>query len=101
MAERLNERVKVQLGRELVTMPWDSRQALLDRPRPLESMQPIVAAFEAVGTSRPVTLKPEHKEPLLAVVEAWLEEVDVPGLPAGIFELRNALHDDVADAKSA
>ena len=101
MAARLNERVKVQLGRELITMPWDSRQALLGRLRPLEPMQPIIAAFQAVGTSRPVTLKPEEKEPLLRVVEAWLEEVDAPGLPSGIFDLRNPLHDDLADARSA
>ena len=31
---------------------------------------------------------------LLVIVEAWLVEVSLDGLPEGMFELRNALHDE-------
>lgn len=92
--------VNVQLGREAVELPWASREALLARLRAVESTDAIVRAIEAVGTSRPVTLNAEQKPVVLGVVEAWFEEVDLAGLPAGIVELRNALHDDIADAQS-
>jgi hypothetical protein len=79
-------------------LPWSSRQELLARLRAVELTDAIVRAFEAAGASRPVTLKPEQKPVLFSVVEAWLVEVDLAGLPAGIFQVRNALHDDLADA---
>jgi hypothetical protein len=80
--------VKVQLNRELIEVPWSSREALLVRLRAAEETDAIVQAFEAVGTSRPVTFKPEHKPVLLGAVEAWLDEAGVPDVPAGILDLR-------------
>jgi hypothetical protein len=83
--------VKVQLGRELIEVPWSSRDALLVRLRAYEEMGAIVQAFEAVGTSRPVIFKPEHKPVLLGAVEAWLEDLDASDVPAGIIDLKKAL----------
>jgi hypothetical protein len=94
---RLN-RVIVAGSREstTVTIPWDSRDALLERLRREGEAEDIVAAFRAVGTTSPVKLKPEAKRRLLATCEVWLMEARTQGLPPGIFELRNALQDESA-----
>jgi hypothetical protein len=57
----------------------------------------VVLAFEAVGAPVPVRLEPAGKRVLLQVVEAWLGEVTVDGLPAGVWELRNGLRNELAD----
>jgi hypothetical protein len=74
-------------------LPWASRTALLDEIRHLESAKPIVDAFEAVGTSRPVTLTPEQKGVLIELIEFWATQTRVGprGLAEGLEELRNAL----------
>jgi hypothetical protein len=56
VTERGIDRVRIALSCETVTIPWESRQALLDRLRRVESLTGVVEAFEAVGTSRPVEL---------------------------------------------
>jgi hypothetical protein len=94
---RLN-RVIVAGSRESTTVeiPWDSRDALLDRLRREGDAEPIIAAFQAVGATRPVQIPRQAKRRLLEVCEAWLAEATTEGLPPGIFELRNALHDERA-----
>jgi hypothetical protein len=70
--------------------------------RHLESAKPTIAAFEAVGVSRPVALTTEQKRLLIEVIESWGGQVQgglTNGLPEGVFELRNALHDDLHDAQ--
>jgi hypothetical protein len=79
-----------------VEIPWDSRDALLERLRREGDADEIIAAFQAGGATRPVKLKPEAKRRLLTSCEAWLMEATTHGLPPGIFELRNALHDELA-----
>jgi hypothetical protein len=69
---------------------------MLERLRREGDVGPIVAAFEAVGATSPVKIPRSAKPRLLAIVEAWLFEVHTSGLPDGIFELRNALHDESA-----
>jgi hypothetical protein len=100
LPERPNNRVKVSLSRGDVVLPWASRTALLDEIRHLDSAKPIVDAFEAVGTSRPVTLTDEQKGTLAELVEFWATQTrdGFEGLPEGLFELRNALHDDLHDS---
>jgi hypothetical protein len=36
---------------------------------------------------------------LLQVVEAWLGQATVNGLPAGVWELQNKLHHELADGE--
>jgi hypothetical protein len=48
-------------GLSYLERPWDSRAALLEEIRQLDSARPIIDAFEAVGVSRPVTLRQEQK----------------------------------------
>jgi hypothetical protein len=64
-------------------------------PSHVEDARPIVAAFEAVGTSRPVTLPLEEKKTLLVLVEDWLEELgrSIEYLPEGVWGMRDVLHD--------
>jgi hypothetical protein len=87
-----NVSVEVLTARGGVRIPWESRQALLERIRENTETKMIVAAFEAVGTSRPVDLDDHGKTALLLILSTWLAEASVPEqLPPGIFELRTAL----------
>ena len=98
MAERSIDRVRIAVGRETISIPWDSRQALLERLRPLDSMREVVATFWGFGTSRPVTLTPQEAADLLDVLSAWADEVGgYSGLPDGLAELWHALVDDLAE----
>jgi len=42
MGERGIDRVQVALGSETVTIPWESRQALLERLQGVEPMRDVV-----------------------------------------------------------
>jgi hypothetical protein len=98
MPERL-DRVRIQLASqpEPLEISWDTRNELLDRLS--ADQDSLEAAFLAVGASRPVTLELADKEALLSVIEAWGAELgDYRQLPAGLFELRNALINDLHDA---
>jgi hypothetical protein len=92
------DHVEIPLGRETITLPWASREALLGQFKHLDSMLDIRRQFENVGTSRPVQLTREQKRDLLQVIVQWAsEEGGYDRLPEGIFDLRNALHDDLHD----
>ena len=96
------DRIEIPLGRETVRLPWASREALLDQFKHLDSMSDMRRTFENVGTSRPVQLTQEQKGDLLGVIVTWAsEEGGYDRLPDGIFDLRNALHDDLHDTEAA
>jgi hypothetical protein len=100
MVDRMNDRVRISYSRGEVKIPWASRAALLEEIRHGEAAVTIVAAFEGVGTSRPVVLAADEGWVLLELIEFWGTQVSggvTDGLPEGIFELRNALHDDLYD----
>ena len=63
MGERGIDRVQVALSRQTISIPWESRQSLLERLQGVESMRDVVGTFWAVGTSRPVELTPEQGRP--------------------------------------
>jgi hypothetical protein len=90
---------RIALSRNTVELPWASRAPLLARVRRHDAGLQVVLAFEAVGATVPVRLKPAEKRALLQVVEAWFSEVTVDGLPAGVWELRNELQNELADGK--
>ena len=95
--ERGNEWVRIGTSRSEVGIPWASWQALLERLRGVSREKEIVDAFEAAGTSSPVVLEPVDKHMLLAVIQFWIAEVSLAGLPEGIEELQSALIDDARD----
>jgi hypothetical protein len=90
---------QVALSGKTIELPWASRAPLLDRLREHDDGLPVVLAFEAVGSTRPVQLQPAGKRVLLQVVEAWYSEVTVKGLPAGVWELRNDLQVELASGE--
>lgn len=95
-------RVTIPLSRGPILLPWASRAELLGQIRHLDSARPIVKAFEDVGTSQPVKLSAEQKGLLITVIEHWGSQARgglTDGLPPGVFELRNALHDDLHDRR--
>jgi hypothetical protein len=98
MPERL-DRVQVQLALrdEPFTLSWDSREQLLDQARGRGELSGVVAAFEGAGASRPVALRPDDEARLLDLIEAWAKRLSISELPAGIWELRQALTDDLHD----
>jgi len=96
------DHIEIPLGRETVRLPWASREALLGQLKHLDSMSEVRRTFENVGTSRPVQLAQEQKSDLLQVIVDWANgEGGYDRLPDGIFDLRNALHDDLHDAEAA
>ena len=97
---RANDRVLVATSHDVVVLPWSSRQALLRQMRRIDAARSAVDAFEAVGTSRPVMLDVDAKRVLVDSIRAWGEHVGAAGLPAGVWQLRNALVDDLHDPAS-
>ncbi len=96
MPERLDN-FTIRLSRGDIVLTWDERTAIVHQMKHFESFAPIRDAFAAVGASRPVELTREQHGQLLEVIEFWANHTagGYDALPAGILELRNALHDDL------
>jgi hypothetical protein len=86
--------LQIALTQETLTIPWESRQALLSKLRRVEPLTGVVEAFEAVGVSRPVKLSFEHKMAMSEAIRVWAEELGFDALPEGIAALRVALVDE-------
>lgn len=102
MPERLDHvSVTVDRGGEAnaVRLPWRSRDYLLRKLRTVDGAEGIVKAFEDVGATSPVELTTEQKVLLHRVLDDRSFTSGFHELPAGFFELRNALSDEVADAE--
>ena|SRR5215218_4870964 len=101
MPERLNH-VSITVDRRgeanAVRLPWRSRDYLLRKLRTTDGAEGIVKAFEDVGATRPVELTAEEKAVLYRVLDDRAFTTGFHELPAGFFELRNALADEAADA---
>ena len=97
VARRSINHVQVSVGRGTITLPWTSRQELLEESRRVEGMHAMRDAFETVGTSRPVSLTRRDKVGLVEVIDLWAGDTEggFGGLPEGIVELRDALQYDL------
>jgi hypothetical protein len=98
--------VQVQAAQAVVPITWASREQLLDRlqpktarhparaerrkrkpPAPPEAHREIVAAFTAVGVSRPVSLTSAQRGELRLLLDGWDEMPDgLRGLHAALAE---------------
>ena len=98
-------RVTVELRRRDVMLPWDTRDALLaalrENPRDDDgSAGEIRKAIEDIPATSPVLLTLEHKMYLLRVLGEWSDAAGgYDAMPPGLFELRNALMDELGDAE--
>jgi hypothetical protein len=95
--ERGDEWATVATSRREVRIPWTSRHALLERLGGVSREKEIFEAFDRAGTSQSVVLEPVDKHMLLAVIQFWIAEVSLAGLPEGIDDLQSALIDDARD----
>ena len=57
----------------------------------------MIAAFEAAGTSRPVTLDTAAKQLVADTIAAWSRDSAPRGLPEGVWELLETLIDDLRE----
>jgi len=96
MPERL-DRVEISLSRGIVELPFDGRNELIDVMREVDGAAGAIRAFHAAGASPPVTLRRTDKRLLVEVIDRWTLTVPALKLPAGVWELRNALFDDLVD----
>jgi hypothetical protein len=97
--ERIDE-VRIELRRGIVSIPWSSRDALLEQLGKRDSMtevRDVREAFLAVGTTGPVRLTDPQKLGLRNVITFWANRTggSYDDLPEGIYDLRNALQGDL------
>ena len=99
MERRRTDEVRIELRRGIVSIPWSSRDALLEQLGNLDSMSEVREAFQAVGTTQPVRLTDPQKRGLRDVINFWANQMggSYDDLPEGIYDLRNALQGDLLD----
>jgi hypothetical protein len=95
-AGRLN-RALIAVDGDVVEIPWDSRDALMGELRGHDHAKPVLAAFLAVGATRPVVLDADGKVLLVETIRRMHDESQ-GRLPRGLFGLLVALVDDLYDA---
>lgn len=91
-------RVQLTVRPEPFVLSWDSRDKLLAEARDDDQLRDVVASFENAGVARPVALSLEDEWAVLDLLEAWAQRVPISELPAGIWDLRCALTDEMHDA---
>jgi hypothetical protein len=94
-SKRINE-VRIQTSDQLIAVPWETSRQL--RGRMLTAgLERLDGQFADKGASTPIVLDEVNKEPLLAAVLAWIEEVGEEEAVAlgGLPGLRDALGTDV------
>ena len=97
--EPRGDEVRVELRRGTVSIPWSSRDALLEQLGSQDSTSEVREAFEAGGTTQPVRLTDPQKLALRNVITFWANQLggSYDSLPEGVHALRNALQDDLLD----
>ena len=98
MDDRRTDEIRIELPSGIVSIPRSSRDPLLEQLETRESIADVPDVrdvFLAAGTSRPVRLTNPQRLALRKVITFWANEAggSYDDLPAGIHELRNALHD--------
>jgi hypothetical protein len=93
------DEARIELRRGSVSIPWSSRDALLEQLGTLDSMSVVREAFEAAGTTHAVRLTDPQKLGLRNVITFWANQLggSYDDLPEGIYDLRNALQGDLLD----
>jgi hypothetical protein len=97
MPARLGRVEVVVPSGDVVTLTWQAREELVAELRPHESLKAIVDDFLNAGASRPVRIPRERKLTVASVIESIGRESSsgLVGLEGGLYELRNALVDEM------
>lgn len=101
MPERL-DRITVALDGGAAVLTRNERDSicwLLRKRRGVGEAAGIRACFDAIGASRPVELSQGQRIELLIVLEEFMHDRDVDSIAPGLYELRNALWDEVHEAE--
>jgi len=78
-----------------VEIPWAARDEILDELRHLDTARPTVAAFEAVGASRPVELDRAGKVDVLDAIKVLAANAGgLDKIDPGLEQLRHHLVDE-------
>ena len=95
--ERRQTEVRIELRRGIVSIPWSSRDALLEQLAHLDSMNDVRDAFDIEDNATPVRLTDPQKLGLRNVITFWANRTggSYDDLPEGIYDLRNALQGDL------
>jgi hypothetical protein len=88
--ERLNW-ASIEVGDEVVVLPWQTRDELLDRARPLEPLRGLRRKIELAGATRLAVVDEEELPPLFALVQVWIDQTTVDNFTDSLFTLRNAI----------
>ncbi len=89
------DRVRVATSLGTLELPWDSREILLERLEGIDGARAIIDAFVSVGASRPVELGREEAGLLVSAITSWAHFAGALRLPPGLWDLRNALAEDL------
>jgi hypothetical protein len=96
MGARRTDSVRIATSHGIIEIPWERSQQLRGRllAGGLDLLEDELAAK---GTSAPIVVEVTYKEPLLAVVLAWIEDVGEQAVVlGGLLALRDALRADLA-----
>ena len=93
------DEVRIELRRGIVSIPSPSCDALLEQLGALDSMGQVREAIKDAGATEPVRLTDPQKLDLRNALTHWANRLggSYDDLPEGLYELRNALQDDLFD----
>jgi hypothetical protein len=89
--------VQIELRRAVVSIPSSSCDALVEELATRGALNDVRDLFLAAGTAKPVRLTDPQKRELRSVITFWAVGTggSYDDLPDGIYDLRNALQDDL------
>jgi hypothetical protein len=87
--------IRLESRDEPAALSWDSRNHLLARIRGLDGLDSVLDAFKAASASSAVTLTQRDKVELVEMIDHWSTRISISELPAGVWDLRCRLVDDL------
>jgi hypothetical protein len=90
-------RIEIALENQTLSIPWTSRDALLNEFEHVESMGAIRKKFDGSGASVPLSLDVQEKRDHVDVIQRWADTTEgaYTRLSHGISELRSELIEDL------
>jgi hypothetical protein len=98
-----DDHVRIPLSGGTIVLPRASREALLGEVQQYDAMRDVREAFEALEPPELLRLTSTQKVALIQLIEQWDSEMNGglnSVLPPGIFELGNALRQELHDLPS-